>query len=744
MNSSSPLSPRSEAVSARGSAALLEEAGPSAPGRRNLILEVRDLYRQGDPRPVETVLSRHPQAARFESLVFDLIHEEFYQRDRDGRLADPKEFDQRFAGWGINFDQFLEAKELIENHLDSLTACEDIPECLRNFQVLGLLGRGQFGQVYLATQPALGDRMVVLKVSDDGAAEANTLGRLDHPNIVPVYSAHHDTASGLTVVCMPYLGSATLEDVAQARRLCQTPPRSPRMIWESIQDSAAPNFHAPESKSAPSWLRRGSYVNAVLYLGRQLAQALAFVHEQGIFHRDLKPSNVLMTLDGRPMLLDFNLSRHKQLPDNRVAGTIVYMPPEQLAALHPGNKSGSPILIDERSDLFSLAVILYELLTGGFPFGAIPLQEKPKEAGAEWFVKQKAGPVPLRKMNPHVDAAAARIIDRCLAFDPQDRPRNAHELAAALGRLTSPMGRTRRWASLRVPLLSMVICLGLAATASTAYFLVPKEPYSLRQLHVGWDHYRQGRYDDALQHLMRSVEADRFNAEARYARGRVFLRLRQYEAAVADFEAADDLAGGKDARVKACMGYCSNLIGAPEVAIVRYGQAQTLNFATPGMSNNLGFSYMEWKSPQTKPDDSLDRAEQFLTEALRLNERLQPAYYNRAQVDLRRAGLNPLHLPRQGLADIRKAIELGPASAPLYWDAACLSCLVANRQGRQDSETLEFLNAAVDNGIDPAKLQNDFIFQQLAADGRFLAILQKKPNPNIQKEAVKLVDPIQD
>jgi hypothetical protein len=69
---------------------------------------------------------------------------------------------------------------------------------------------------------------------------------------------------------------------------------------------------------------------------------------------------------------------------------------------------------------------------------------------------------------------------------------------------------------------------------------------------------------------------------------------------------------------------------------------------------------------------------------------------------------------------------------------------VANRQGRQDSETLEFLNAAVDNGIDPAKLQNDFIFHDFAADGRFLAILQKKPNPNLQKEPIKLVDPIQD
>src|SRR5262249_55234072 len=104
------------------------------------------------------------------------------------------------------------------------------------------------------------------------------------------------------------------------------------------------------------------------------------------------------------------------------------------------------------------------------------------------------------------------------------------------------------------------------------------------------------------------------------------------------------------------------------------------------------------------------------------------------------------HRPRQGLVDIRKAIQLGPVSARLYWEAACLSCLVASREDRvkPDLETFQFLNAAVDHGLDPAKLQGDIVFRTLAADARSKAILQKKPGPNPLTETHKLVDPIQD
>jgi len=432
-------------------------ASSRQPTPLQLIRQIQELCRQGVSQPVETVLARHPEVAKSESLVFDLVHEEYHQRRRAGEIIDSAAFVQRFAAaCGLDVKEFIDGLDLLKNHRPLLTTCEDFPpldQPFLGFQLVGELGRGTYARVYLALEPALGDRPVVLKVSRDGAAEAHTLGRLDHPHIVPVYSVHHDPTSRMTAVCMPYLGTATLEDVRQALQLRQTPPRSARLLWETIQDPVAPEFHGAELKTSSAWLRRGSYVNAILRLGQQLAQALTFVHEQGIYHRDLKPSNVLMTPDGRPMLLDFNLSRHKQLPDTRAAGTIVYMPPEQLAAVNPGNRSDSPVLIDEGSDLFSLGVILYEILAGANPFGSVPRQPNLEQAAACWFEQQKAGFRPLREKNPRVDAAAARVIESCLAFDPKARPQNARALALALRRQLSPAGRARRWASLHVPLL---------------------------------------------------------------------------------------------------------------------------------------------------------------------------------------------------------------------------------------------------------------------------------------------------
>jgi len=470
---------------------------------------------------------------------------------------------------------------------------------------------------------------------------------------------------------------------------------------------------------------------------------LAYVHEQGIFHRDLKPSNVLMAPDGRPMLLDFNLSRQKQLPDDKAAGTIPYMPPELLAAVHPDNRNDSPILMDERSDLFSLGVILYELLAGAYPFGPVPRHENLKVIGARWFEKQKAGPIPLREKNPQVDVPVARLIESCLAFDPKARPRNARELLAMLRRQLSPWGRIRRWATLHRSLVAISLVLALAAAATTAYGLIPREPYPIRQLHQGWDSYKQGHYEEAIQHLNQSIGADSGSVEARYARGRAFQRGCLIESALADFEAADRLTQGQDGQIKACLGFSSSLLGLSERAIFYYQQSQDRHFVSAELLNNMAYSYMEWNSP-TKLDNRLDRAEQLLSQSITLNDRLQAAYYNRARVAILRVGQNPRFVLRQGLADIRKAIELGPVSAPLFWDAARLSCLVAKEDPLQNVETFHYLNEAVDHGLDPRQLESDFLFSGIRKDARFEALRQKSCNPDRYQKAHRLVDPIQD
>src|SRR5207249_109242 len=110
-----------------------------------------------------------------------------------------------------------------------------------------------------------------------------------------------------------------------------------------------------------------SYVEAVLWIGARLADGLAHAHDRGVIHRDLKPANILLTDDGQPMLLDFNLSDDARLQGSPAAagmgGTLPYMSPEQLRAFVDRTRS-----LDARTDLYALGVILYELLTRKHPF----------------------------------------------------------------------------------------------------------------------------------------------------------------------------------------------------------------------------------------------------------------------------------------------------------------------------------------------------------------------------------------
>ncbi|MFO0930713.1 MAG: protein kinase [Gemmataceae bacterium] len=309
---------------------------------------------------------------------------------------------------------------------------------LFGFRLRQELGRGAFARVFLAEQADLGGRPVVLKVSSIDGNEPQTLALLQHTHIVPIHSVHEEIRTGLRAVCMPYFGGASLSRVLQ---VCWTEVGTPTHGEQLVRALRICQAGTPEpptlaragAATALSVLAEMSYVRAAIWIVARLAEGLAHAHERGVLHRDVKPSNILLGADGVPMLLDFNLSRSRMDDPVEAAlgGTVAYMAPEHLRAL-AGRHPTLARQVDHRADLYSLGMVLYELLTGQGPFeqsGSYTLLPQQIEALA---VERSRGVPSLRARRPDVPWALESVIRTCLAPAPDDRYSNAGQLAIDL------------------------------------------------------------------------------------------------------------------------------------------------------------------------------------------------------------------------------------------------------------------------------------------------------------------------
>jgi serine/threonine protein kinase len=313
-------------------------------------------------------------------------------------------------------------------------------QSLGDFQLLRLLGTGSFGKVFLARQVSL-DRLVALKVTANEGSEARTLARLDHEHIVQVFS--ESVTADLRLLCMQYVAGTTLERLL---RLLKERPRSEwsgRAMVEGLDRAARRSFQPaalnPAALRGRARLAQDDLVQAVCRLGAQLAQALDHAHRRGILHRDIKPANILVSQYGRPLLMDFNVSAQAD-PDAacrcRLGGTPAYMAPEHLDAIRPDGHT-PPEAVDQRSDTYSLGMVLFEMLTGELPFPlpGIDNEEGPASLGETLRALAAARTLPARsprQLNPDVPASLDHVIRRCLEPDPGRRYQTAGELARAL------------------------------------------------------------------------------------------------------------------------------------------------------------------------------------------------------------------------------------------------------------------------------------------------------------------------
>ena len=352
------------------------------------------------------------------------------------------------------------------------------------FELLEELGRGSFAHVYLARQESLANRLVVLKISRIATDEPQKLARLQHTNVVPVYSIHD--AGQFHALCMPYLGRVTLAHVISHYTKASTSrPESGRRFLGTLFPTLSPGRSLPGSECAISpeipgetleKLGRYSSVDAALWLVSQLAAGLAHAHSRGILHRDLKPANVLLASDGMPMILDFNISSESSRPAEncQIGGTLPYMSPEHLRAFAGENR-----VVDERSDLYSLGVILYELLTGELPYRS-PSAVKESEL-IEAMTNQRAElPIAPSRKNPAVSPAVDAIALKLLEPRLENRYRRAEDVREDItrqlanrplvfARNRSPWERLAKWRR-RKPRTTTAM---LVASAAILFLLLP-------------------------------------------------------------------------------------------------------------------------------------------------------------------------------------------------------------------------------------------------------------------------------
>ncbi len=368
---------------------------PNVGWRRAAVVELVkiDLDRrwQGGKRPaVSHYLKQFPELGGTAAVPPELLQVEYQLREQYGPAPALAEYAEQYPAQVGVLESMLLATRLTmtpSQPYDAGAPTGGIPESFGRYRIQRQLGQGGMGTVYLAFDPQL-EREVALKIPSSGHTplpetteqilrEARAAAALHHPNICPVYDVG-------VIHAVPFITS----------------------------------LYVPGEPLSAVAKRRGELSDArVAEVVAQIARALEYAHGHGVIHRDLKPANIMMNAEGRPIVMDFGLARRVAVGEDahatmsNAAGTPTYMAPEQVAATRAGPSS----------DIFSLGVVLFELLTGRRPFQGSPV---------EVFDQLLHEPLPSpSKFRPGIPPALEAVCVRATAKDPADRFPNMAAMA---------------------------------------------------------------------------------------------------------------------------------------------------------------------------------------------------------------------------------------------------------------------------------------------------------------------------
>lgn len=448
----------------------------------------------GQPVTAATYFERFPDLGSNANARNEVVFEEYRLCNIRGAAVSHQQMEQRYgvdaSDWPLrhNFAAAGPQSSTVPSGRRGLRNSNlDFPspgDHVGDFEIVGMLGEGAFGKVYLAQQGELESRLVALKFTTRKTEEHRLLARLQHSRIVPIYSVH--TFGPLQAICMPLLGIATLRDVLQHLGGHAPTQRTlhsgielidtvNRLRARTVADSIENDQHASrfQQRKLPARVDRSSSQPLREFATRfmqQVCQGLGYAHERGIVHGDLKPANLLVDDDGEPVILDFHLANYIG-PDtsNLIGGTLPYMAPEHLRGLVSGELQLQPTM-----DVYAAGVVLHEILVGSIPHedeGAVFEASSLADAREQPFK-------PSAEVRSQIGEDLSAIIATCLEPDSTRRFADGFELAAELQRAIdhqplqqadrgSLAHRIRKW-SRRHPVLSSGFSIAVLSTVLLA------------------------------------------------------------------------------------------------------------------------------------------------------------------------------------------------------------------------------------------------------------------------------------